>query len=218
MKTRRGVDASRSSEVWLEAGTGDQVGEGPARRHPGLCSAPASARRRIWIRRDLGPIDELPPAKVESFKKYRALLTEEAIAAADPRHGKQVFAKACLSCHKMYGEGGEIGPDITGANRGDLNYVLENLLDPSEEIPEGYQLNVITTRDGRNYGGTVASESDAQLVLRQAAGDPVMIEKSDIQSREKLDVSMMPEGLLTTLKDDEVVALVRYLRTAEPLK
>ncbi|MFT5107950.1 MAG: putative membrane-bound dehydrogenase-like protein [Pseudoalteromonas tetraodonis] len=164
----------------------------------------------IW-----GPIDELPAAKVASLKKYRELLTEGAISKADPRHGKLVFANSCLSCHKMYGEGGEIGPDLTGANRGDLNYVLDNLLDPSAEIPEGYQLNVITTRDGRNYGGTVDSETDAQLVLRQAAGDPVTIEKSDIQSREKLKVSMMPEGLLATLKDEDVIALVRYLRTTK---
>ncbi len=137
------------------------------------------------------------------------------IAEADPHAGAEVFAKTCLSCHKMYGKGGEIGPDITGANRGDLNYVLNNLLDPSAEIPEGYQLNVITTRDGRNYGGTVASETDDQLVLRQAAGEPVTIHKPDIQSREKLKVSMMPDGLLATLEDAEVIALIRYLRTTE---
>ena len=116
----------------------------------------------------------------------------------------------------MYGEGGEIGPDITGANRGDLDYILGNLLDPSAEIPEGYQLVVITTRDGRNYAGTVASETAGQLVLRQAVGEPVAIEKADIQSREQVKVSMMPEGLLTTLKDEEVTALIRYLRTTEP--
>jgi putative heme-binding domain-containing protein len=108
-------------------------------------------------------------------------------------------------------------PDITGANRGDLDYVLDKLLDPSAEIPEGYQLNVITTRDGCNYGGTVGSETDRQLVLRQAAGEPVTIEKADIQSREKLGVSMMPEGMLATLKDEEVIALVRYLRTTGAL-
>ena len=167
----------------------------------------------IW-----GPIDELPAAKAASFKRYRELLSEEVIAKADPHHGKEVFARTCLSCHRMYGDGGEIGPDITGANRGDLNYVLDNLLDPSAEIPEGYQLNVITTRDGRNYGGTVASETDTQLVLRQAAGEAVTIEKADIQSREKLKVSMMPEGLLATLKDEDVIALVRYLRTTEALE
>jgi putative membrane-bound dehydrogenase-like protein len=165
----------------------------------------------IW-----GSVEELPAEKVKAFEKYRKLLSEEAINKADPKHGRQIFAKACLSCHKMYGEGGEIGPDITGANRGDLDYILGNLLDPSAEIPEGYQLVVITTRDGRNYAGTVASETAGQLVLRQAVGEPVAIEKADIQSREQVKVSMMPEGLLTTLKDEEVTALIRYLRTTEP--
>ena len=167
----------------------------------------------IW-----GPIDELPAAKAKSFERYRKLLTDEAVARADPQRGKKIFANTCLSCHKMYGEGGEVGPDITGSNRADLDYILDNLLDPSAEIPEGYQLNVVTTRDGRNYGGTVGSETDSQLVLRPASGEPVAIEKADIQSREQLKVSMMPEGLLHTLKDDEVVALIRYLRTTEPLK
>jgi putative membrane-bound dehydrogenase-like protein len=164
----------------------------------------------IW-----GPIEELPADKENAYGKYRALLTEDAIKSADVKLGQQVFSRTCLACHKMYGKGGEIGPDITGANRGDLNYVLDNLLNPSAEIPEGYQLVVVTTRDGRNYAGTVKSETDAQLVLRQVAGEPVNIEKADIQSRETLKVSMMPEGLLNTLKDEEVVALVRYLRTTE---
>ncbi len=166
----------------------------------------------IW-----GPVDELPEAKAKSFEKYRQLLTDDAVKAADPHRGKEVFAKACATCHKMYGAGGDIGPDITGSNRADLNYILDNMLDPSAEIPEGYQLNVVTTRDGRNFGGTVGNETDSQLVLRQAVGGPVTIDKADIQSRERLKVSMMPEGLLATLKDDEVVALIRYLRTTQAL-
>lgn len=166
----------------------------------------------IW-----GPVDELPEAKAQAFEKYRKLLTDDAVKAADPHRGKEVYAKACAVCHKMYGQGGDIGPDITGSNRADLNYILDNMLNPSGEIPEGYQLNVVTTRDGRNFAGTVGSETDNQLVLRQAVGGPVTIDKPDIQSRERLKVSMMPEGLLATLKDDEVVALVRYLRTTQAL-
>ena len=162
-------------------------------------------------------MDELPEAKAQAFEKYRKLLTDEAVKAADPHRGKEVFAKACAVCHKMHGQGGDIGPDITGSNRADLNYTLDNILNPSGEIPEGYQLNVVTTRDGRNFGGTVGSETDSQLVLRQAFGGPVIIDKTDIQSRERLKVSMMPEGLLASFMDDEVVALVRYLRTTQAL-
>ncbi|MFN0128106.1 MAG: hypothetical protein ACKV19_15630 [Verrucomicrobiales bacterium] len=125
-------------------------------------------------------MDELPEAKAKEFEKYRQLLSDDAVKAADPHRGNEVFAKACIVCHKMYGEGGDIGPDITGSNRTDLNYILDNMLDPSAEIPEGYQLNVVTTRDGRNFGGTVGSETDSQLVLRQAVGEPVTIDKADI--------------------------------------
>lgn len=166
----------------------------------------------IW-----GPVDELPEAKAKALEKYRKLLTDDAVKAADPHRGKEVFAKACAVCHTMYGKGGNVGPDITGSNRADLNYILDNMLNPSAEIPEGYQLNVVTTRDGRNVSGMVGSETDSQLILRQVAGGNVTIDKPDIQSRERLKVSMMPEGLLSTLKDDEVVALIRYLRITQPL-
>lgn len=74
--------------------------------------------------------------------------------------------------------------------------ILDNILNPSGEIPEGYQMVVITIRDGRTHVGMVASETDRQ-------------------SRESPKVSLMPQGLLGSLKDAEVVALIRYLRTAK---
>ena len=115
----------------------------------------------------------------------------------------------------MYGEGGEIGPDITGSNRADLDYILDNILDPSAEIPEGYRIVIVTTRDGRTYSGNLASETDSQLTLRVVGSEPVTIDKADIQSRESPKVSLMPDGLLGTLKDEEVIDLIRYLRTTE---
>ena len=98
----------------------------------------------IW-----GPIDALSGDLTKSYEKYRPLLTEKAIAAADPGKGRAVFNKTCFACHKMYGQGGELGPDITGSNRANLEYILDNIINPSGEIPEGYQMVVITTRDGR---------------------------------------------------------------------
>jgi len=167
----------------------------------------------IW-----GPIDALPDHKAEQFTKYRELLTDEAVAGADAKHGREIFTRTCAACHKMYGKGGDIGPDITGSNRADLNYLLGNILDPSSEIPEGYRLVTITTRDGRVYSGNLASETDRQLTLRVIGADPVTIEKSEIQSRESPKISLMPEGLLGTLKDEEVLALVRYLRTTKQVE
>ncbi|MBT6769397.1 MAG: c-type cytochrome, partial [Opitutales bacterium] len=128
-----------------------------------------------------------------------------------------LFEQSCASCHKLYGEGGEIGPDITGSNRADLDYILTNMLDPSSEIPEGYQLVTINTQDGRTFAGNVANEDDNQVTLRMI-GQDVIVSKSDILSRETLPVSMMPEGLLAALDDGQVRDLIAYLRTDHPIE
>lgn len=169
----------------------------------------------IW-----GPIDELSSDLDAAFTKYRALFTDAAIGASDLSHGRQIYQRTCFACHKMYGGGGEIGPELTGSNRADLNYILDNILNPSGEIPEGYQMVVVTTRDGRTYTGNLASETKRQLTLRLIGAEPVAIDKADIQSRESHEISLMPAGLLSTLKDDEAIALIAYLRTTKqvPIK
>jgi putative heme-binding domain-containing protein len=77
---------------------------------------------------------------------------------------------------------------------------------------------VITSRDGRTYSGNVIAENDRQVTLRVIGQDQLVLNKSDIQSRETAAVSMMPEGLLQTLSDKEVVDLVAYLRTSQQVQ
>jgi putative heme-binding domain-containing protein len=114
----------------------------------------------------------------------------------------------------MYGEGGAVGPDLTGSNRGNLEYLLANVLDPNADVPDAYRMVVVTTRDGRTFSGNVAGETDQQLTLRIVGRDNAVIRKSDIQSREVTSLSMMPPGLFDALTDREVIDLVGYLRTA----
>lgn len=160
-----------------------------------------------------GPIDDTPPDPRE-FVKYRSLLNEKAVQSADVKNGGQIFQKICGSCHKMYGQGGLIGPDLTGSNRSNIDYLLFNILSPSEEIQDSYKMVVTTTRDGRTYSGNVIAENQRQITMRVVGQDAVVINKSSIQSKEVTDVSMMPQGLMTTLTDKEVVDLLIYLRTA----
>jgi len=163
----------------------------------------------IW-----GPIDARSSQTEAAFTKYRALLTDKALAAASPREGRQVFERTCSACHKIYGKGGEIGPDITGANRTDLSYVLGNILTPSDVIQDDYRMLLVLTNEGRLYSGILADESPRQIRLRVAGQpEPVVIAKSAIASRETAKVSMMPAGLLRDLTDEEVLDLVAYLRT-----
>ena len=162
-----------------------------------------------------GPV-ERSATEDKAYARYRRVLGEEAIGKADVRNGRSVFGRTCGACHVLYGEGGSIGPDLTGSNRANLDYLLLNVLDPNGEVQDAYKMVVVTTRDGRTYSGTVAGETDRQLTLRVIGREATVINKSDIQSREATAVSMMPPGLFDALTNPEVVDLVAYLRTVKP--
>ncbi|MBE9462398.1 PVC-type heme-binding CxxCH protein [Dyadobacter subterraneus] len=161
-----------------------------------------------------GPIDHVAFDE-KAYKKYKNLLTDNAVSGASTANGRLVFQKTCAPCHKMYGEGGIIGPELTGSNRANLDYLLGNLLDPSGEIQDDYKMVVVTTRDGRTYVGNIAKETERQVTLRIVGQDAVAINKSDIQTREVTPVSMMPSGLLETLSDKEITDLIGYMRTTK---
>ena len=163
-----------------------------------------------------GPMQSRARDKQVALDRYRFLLKDEFVAHADVKKGKAIFERTCASCHKLYGAGGVIGPDITGSNRADLDYILTNMVDPSSEIPEGYQLVTITTQDGRTFSGTLASEDDQRVILRLVGQDQV-VAKSEILSRQTSPASMMPEGMLDALADSEVRDLIGYLRTTHPV-
>jgi putative membrane-bound dehydrogenase-like protein len=137
---------------------------------------------------------------------------------ADLPHGRAVFVKVCAQCHTMYGVGGKIGPDITGSNRKDLDYLLENILDPSAVIPKDYAPHVITLSSGRVVTGIIKSDAGAAVVV-QTPNEVLTLSKSDIESRVPSTTSMMPDDLLKPLSPAEIRALVGYLRhpTQTPL-
>ncbi len=162
-----------------------------------------------------GPIDQLSGNKAVAYKRYQHLLTEQALATADITNGRVLFQRTCSACHSLYGEGGNLGPDITGSNRSNISYLLSNLIEPSGEIQDDYRMVVITSRDGRTYSGNIVAENDRQITLRVIGQDQLVINKSDIQSQETAAVSMMPEGLMQTLSDKEVLDLIAYLRTSQ---
>ena len=91
--------------------------------------------REVWG--EVRPAAEAKPALVA---KYKALLAPEELKRADRARGREVFAKACGTCHKLFGEGGSVGPELTGSQRTNLDYLLENLLDPSAAVARDYQM------------------------------------------------------------------------------
>ena len=165
----------------------------------------------IW-----GPIDEISGDIQGKFSKYQRLLSDEAIAKASPSEGELIYQRTCYACHTMHGKGGNIGPDLTGSNRTNTTYLLSNILNPNGDIQDAYKTVVITTNDGRTYSGNILSEDGRYLTLKVVGQDPISINSSKIQSREDTSKSMMPEGLLNSLTDQDVVHLFAYLKTLEP--
>lgn len=164
----------------------------------------------IW-----GPIDDISGDIKADYNRYQRLLSNEAIAKADIENGKIMYQRTCYACHKMYGDGGILGPDLTGSNRGSTAYLLSNILEPSGEIQDDYKMVLITTQDGRTYTGNIVAENERQLTMRTVNQDAIAINKSDIQTKEVSPNSMMPQGLLKPLTDEEVVDLVAYLKRLE---
>ncbi len=155
---------------------------------------------------------ELNEDKESLIAEYVRIARPRELAKASASRGRAVYQKACMACHQMYGEGGIIGPDLTGSNRGDLNYLLLNVIDPSGDIPDAYKMVTVTTNDGQVLVGSVTGEDDQKIVLSMV-GQKSTVAKSDIKSRETSNVSMMPEGLLKTLTPDEVLNLFKYMQT-----
>jgi len=163
-----------------------------------------------------GPIGGIRAGTEVLFDKYRTLLTNQALAGADANHGRLVFNRTCVACHKLYGEGGAIGPELTGANRSNLEYLLGNILTPSAVIQDAYRMHIVLDEGGRTYSGIPADENERQLRLRVAdQTEPVVIAKSQIELREIAPVSMMPDGLLANLTDEEVTNLIAYLQSRQ---
>jgi putative membrane-bound dehydrogenase-like protein len=133
--------------------------------------------------------------------------------AADPdlAQGRAIFAKTCQQCHTLYGIGGKVGPDITGSNRANLDYLLENILDPSAVIPNDYKVTILGMKSGRVVTGIVKAETGAALTVA-LANETLTVPKDEVETREPSQLSMMPEDLLKPLTDAEIRSLIAYLR------
>jgi len=177
-----------------------------ARQLLSLHNATLSARfTKTW-----GEMRTTPADKTKLIAGYKKRLTPDALKRANLPAGRALFDKSCANCHRMFGAGGVIGPEITGSQRTNLDYVLENLIDPSAAVAKDFQMEVILTDAGRVITGLIVDESD-QAVTVQTANERLVVPQPEIERRTLSQVSMMPEGLLQTLSNDQVRDLIGYL-------
>lgn len=161
-----------------------------------------------------GAARESTADKKAEMERYRKLLAAASAPKPDLAKGRAVFAKTCGQCHQLYGVGGKVGPDITGSNRADLDYLLHNILDPNAEIPNDYRTWNLDTKDERSVSGVLARQ-DATAVTIVTPTESLTVARSDIATLRQSELSMMPEGLLQALPEDEVRNLIAYLRAKE---
>jgi putative membrane-bound dehydrogenase-like protein len=159
-----------------------------------------------------GVVRESPAEKKKLIALWKMKLTAPTAPPGDVNLGRAVFAKTCQQCHTLYGAGGKVGPEITGANRGSIDYLLENILDPSAVIPKEYAATRIVTTDDRNITGIIKSEANGVLTV-QTERELLTIPVADIASRKPSELSMMPDDILKQTNEFEFRSLVAYLQT-----
>lgn len=137
--------------------------------------------------------------------------------SGNPYPGKKLYMQACARCHKLFSLGGEIGPDLTAFKRDDLTNMLLHIVNPSAEIREGFETLLVTTKDGRMLTGFVVDKDNRVLVLRGVDGQTVTIRQEQVEEILPQRRSLMPEGLLKDLSDQQVRDLFAYLRSTQPL-
>jgi putative heme-binding domain-containing protein len=136
---------------------------------------------------------------------------------ADPYAGKMLYTAKCATCHALHGQGGNVGPDLTSYKRDDVPQMLLNVINPSAEIREGFESSVIVAKSGRMVTGIVAEKDARVVVVRTAEGQQIVLPRDEVESIDVSGISMMPEGLLEGMTDQQVCDLFAYLRSGQPL-
>lgn len=157
-----------------------------------------------------GEVRESPEARKLEIAKWKDILSAKAIASANPAEGRLVFNQACAACHKLFGQGGAVAPDLTGADRGNVDFLLQNILDPNAILPNDFRLTIFKLKDGRVLAGVIAEQTEKTLTI-QTAADRQLVERANIAESNTAAVSLMPEGLLPALGEDKARQLFAYL-------
>jgi putative membrane-bound dehydrogenase-like protein len=163
-----------------------------------------------------GELREPAADKRQFIARLKNRLTPAILAAADKSQGHALYSAVCANCHRLHGEGGQVGPDLTGAGRDNLDYLLENIVDPSAVVTADFRMSVADLKDGRVLNGIVAAQTERTLTLKTMT-ETITVERSEVERLQKSNLSLMPEGLLEALNEAQVRDLVAYLMHPAPV-
>jgi len=161
-----------------------------------------------------GDVRETAEEKKSQIKQLKEELTSDAIANGDLSAGRVLFQKSCSNCHVLYGVGVKIGPDLTGSNRKNLDYLLENIIDPSASVGVDFRTMIVVLDDGRVVNGVVTANTDRTVTL-QSATESITLDRQAIESMTQSSTSLMPDGLLHNLSQPQIRDLFSYLMSTD---
>lgn len=172
---------------------------------------------RLWAD-DASPTK---PSEADVLHRRAEYARHALTQAGDPARGAELFRhetrSRCAVCHKVNGQGGAVGPDLSAiGGKFDRPHLIESLLEPSRQIVEGFRASVVLTADGLVRTGLVTERGEAQIVLIDALAQRHDIPAADIEALEESMVSLMPEGLMDTVTADEFADLIAYLESLRP--
>jgi putative membrane-bound dehydrogenase-like protein len=155
----------------------------------------------------------LERSKEEEIGELEKLLSDTNLAHGDASRGRALWNLHCSNCHKLFGEGGSIGPELTGAQRSNLRYWLENIVAPSAQVASHFRVEIVRLEDGTVLTGVPQKESFEALEI-QTAKELIRLEKKTITERKASSQSLMPDRLLVPLDERGKIDLFRYLMSA----
>jgi putative membrane-bound dehydrogenase-like protein len=141
---------------------------------------------------------------------WKERLTPDVLATADRTAGRAVFQRSCAQCHTLFGTGGKIGPDLTGSQRANLDYLLENLVDPSATVSPGYFTSAVVLEDGRVILGAIVARRERTLRV-QTPAELLDVDVNKVEEIAQTAQSLMPDGLLDVLTETQARDLAAYL-------
>lgn len=166
------------------------------------------------IKKHWGRLNKTSEEKEAQIAKVKKLL---ASGKGDAKAGHEVFKLACAVCHTLNKEGGKIGPDLTGYERDNLDFILPAIVDPSLAIREEFIGFNIETHDGQAFGGLITEINGQHVVVLDIAGNKHSLARTDVKTMQASHTSLMPEGLLDALSEQQVKDLFAYFMSGAPV-
>jgi putative heme-binding domain-containing protein len=211
--------------VWKVARTAEEIARDyrlkmGAEAHPELVARYNAEQGEPWtggaevaVTPDLPPLlsAEQTALADQRYKRFEAMAQKP----GDPVAGRALFQASCMICHQVKGEGVHVGPDLSGVGSMGLQGVLRNILDPNAQLESGYYRHDITLKDGSFLSGFLEEETAESLTIRQIGADPKVIPSANIAKHNVSKRSLMPEGLIDGLSEQQVADFFSYIKSVK---